>query len=71
MVNVLRKIASFFIAIFRWAFTGKSLSDEKIQKRIETCKSCERLAGDICSVCGCFVHLKAKMSTENCPLKKW
>ena len=41
-------------------------------KRIETCKSCEHINKyDICRICKCYLPIKARIDTENCPLNKW
>ena len=35
------------------------------------CEDCEKLVGRKCSVCGCFISLKSKLLTEDCPEGKW
>lgn len=40
--------------------------------RIEICLACEKLTDDFrCQECGCFIKVKAKLLTANCPLRKW
>lgn len=50
------------------------------QKRLSLCDSCpERLESNKkklnkfsrCPMCGCIISLKAKLSTEECPLGDW
>lgn len=47
-------------------------SDEVIDKRLATCKSCEyftRLRR--CKQCGCFMDAKTKIEIAKCPIDKW
>lgn len=70
-------------ALARWATTGFSHADEEtLARRLAACKACpnaragadtlaNRVAGavdaTVCSLCGCPVARKARMSTESCP----
>jgi hypothetical protein len=44
-----------------------------VDKRMETCLSCEFLIHDQsrCSKCGCFMNVKARLEVAKCPLNKW
>lgn len=42
-----------------------------IERRVAVCKGCGNLQGVRCSVCGCFIQLKAGLQSASCPLKKW
>lgn len=54
------------------ARTGKIKAPTKtIENRINICRSCRHLAGARCNICGCFISLKAGLTAEKCPLKKW
>lgn len=54
---------------------------ETYVKRLNLCNTCpERLEASKgnqltkfsrCPQCGCFIRLKAKLKTENCPLGDW
>jgi hypothetical protein len=48
-------------------------SDNIYNKRIETCKGCDRYdnSQNRCYECGCFLSVKAKFVLESCPLNKW
>ena len=50
------------------------IKDERIViERLETCSGCpllNRKRGQ-CKVCKCFVKLKAKLGTEDCPRGYW
>jgi hypothetical protein len=50
---------------------GKVTSAELHQIRLDTCRSCEQLAGARCQACSCFVAVKTWLPHENCPLGKW
>lgn len=42
------------------------------QKRLAVCEACaEFIAGRRCRICGCFMDVKARMATTDCPLGKW
>jgi len=42
------------------------------QKRIEICKTCEFFTPRyFCSVCGCFMPVKARLPFTTCPKGKW
>lgn len=46
---------------------------EQYDRRMHICDKCDRLVKDSrqCMECTCFVDLKAMLSTEHCPLKRW
>ena len=42
------------------------------QKRINICKSCERLTElNFCRECNCFMPLKTWLKTKKCKIGKW
>lgn len=49
------------------------VSDEVLAERLETCRPCRFLSkrSRQCRKCTCFVDIKANLSTERCPVKKW
>lgn len=46
---------------------------EFYDERMAICNTCEHLRRTLnqCSVCGCFVSLKAAIPTAKCPLDHW
>ena len=45
---------------------------ELVAKRVQICDDCQYLIGrERCSLCGCFMKLKAKLGSSSCPAKKW
>lgn len=53
--------------------TGKIKAEpQTIAVRIDHCNKCRYLEkGSRCTVCGCFIALKAGLQAEKCPMKKW
>lgn len=46
--------------------------DEIYKKRLDVCKKCRNLTGGMtCSICGCFVQLRAKHKTAVCAEYRW
>lgn len=46
--------------------------DSVIEMRKSICDSCDKLNAERrCSECGCYVDVKTKWASEECPLKKW
>ena len=74
-----KKIIRFLYAISKICkviIKGQRLFvDKKIQKeRRDTCIKCTLKRGRFfrtCSICGCNIRLKTKMTTESCPIEKW
>lgn len=65
-------------AAAKWIKGGlKTLSEEKVQKRLDICKGCEfwdsaALKGTgRCRKCGCATWAKIRMPAERCPENKW
>jgi hypothetical protein len=60
---------------------SKYVEKEEYKERLLLCNSCpERLEASKnnpltkfsrCPECGCFIRLKAKLNTEECPLGDW
>jgi len=53
---------------------GIFINSEVKEQRKKLCKQCKFKHGRIiktCNLCGCYLRLKIKMSTESCPLDKW
>lgn len=49
------------------------VSTEVQKQRLLICSVCDQLdtATARCTECGCFVQIKSKVTTEECPLGKW
>lgn len=66
------KVKNFLLAISKYAINGfKNVSSEDYEKRLITCNDCDKNKHGVCQECGCFIGVKAKWATEDCPLGKW
>ena len=68
------KILNFINSINNYIDSGMlNVSDEIFINRISICKRCDKFDKDLnrCLECGCFLYIKARWSTEKCPLDKW
>lgn len=41
------------------------------EERLFICRTCSYLREGICGACGCFVELRAAVTSHKCPYKKW
>ena len=41
------------------------------ESRLEVCKNCDYLSDGMCRACGCFVELRAAISSNRCSYEKW
>lgn len=54
------------------ATTGQVKVDPKTAGvRVDTCNQCRHLEKNRCTICGCFIAMKAGLIAEKCPIKKW
>lgn len=68
------KIINFNESVNRYINSGQSeVSDRIFLDRINICKNCEHFNRLLtqCRECGCFLYIKARWSTEECPLGRW
>jgi predicted RNA-binding Zn-ribbon protein involved in translation (DUF1610 family) len=69
------------MAIHDLANPNQYVSKEEFKERLKLCNSCpERLKASKkqaltkfsrCPECGCFIYLKDRLKTEECPLGDW
>ncbi|MBE5874631.1 MAG: hypothetical protein E7287_09550 [Lachnospiraceae bacterium] len=45
--------------------------DELYEERLSVCKECDMLLAGMCRKCGCYVELRAAVTKNYCPGKKW
>ncbi len=47
--------------------------DELATERLNTCKECPHITKMFtqCNLCGCFLELKVKILSAQCPIGKW
>jgi hypothetical protein len=64
----------FWRAIKGLVKSGFRLTPKPVRKeRVAICLACDRCVNNRCNMCGCFIHKKAMVATERCPLNppKW
>ena len=62
--NLAQAVARF---IRRPGFVGR----DEYAARLAACEPCDKRAGGKCTACDCWVQLKARLKTEDCPLHNW
>lgn len=45
--------------------------DSLYEERLSICKECEKLISGMCLKCGCYVEMRAAVTRNTCPGKKW
>ena len=55
------------------AATGQIKAEPQIVGvRVDKCNKCRHLDGGTrCTICGCYIAMKAGLKAESCPLKLW
>ena len=61
----------FIKALIKYIIWGDQVTADKYNSRIAICDTCSDKCGKTCCICGCYLHKKAKWSTEECPKNKW
>ncbi|MBQ7956281.1 MAG: hypothetical protein IJ282_11125 [Lachnospiraceae bacterium] len=41
------------------------------ESRLSVCKTCDNLLQGMCRSCGCYVEMRAAVTKNSCPWKKW
>ena len=68
----MKRIINFLIALIKYMIIGDRVDDHVYEDRISICEGCDNLTKErTCSICTCFIDVKAKWSTEECPKNKW
>lgn len=46
---------------------------EEYERRLAVCRECDSLINGMCGVCGCYVEMRAAVTSHYCPAvhKKW
>jgi len=45
--------------------------EDLYESRLDVCKECDLLFQGMCRTCGCYVELRAAVTKNSCPNKKW
>ena len=69
----MRRIFRFLKSLWKYILYGKRVSFEMYCTRLSCCEYCPFMDKEkwTCTVCGCYVDKKTKMSTESCPRYRW
>jgi len=46
---------------------GQRAGAETYRQRLECCRGCDALVNGLCSICGCFIELRAAKAEMHCP----
>jgi hypothetical protein len=72
--GLVEKAINFSKAVVKHVYNGaKNCTDEESNRRISLCETCDRFnkSDRTCFECGCFLDLKVKWESSQCPLGKW
>ncbi len=70
--GVIKLAANFAQAVAAHVADGAGkVTPEALETRLETCSLCDQRRDDRCSVCGCYIAVKAAWRTSECPLGRW
>lgn len=67
----MRKLISIFLG---WWFLVTNQNNPIAKYRLKICSKCELREGILCSVCGCALVAKARLTgnwDDGCPVDKW
>jgi hypothetical protein len=64
--------ANLFQSVVSFVGDGCGIVDDTTYRhRLEICHSCDRLSGERCAACGCFINVKARGRIFRCPIGRW
>ena len=70
--STIKKIASLISSATKQIVDGNpQTTDEQYKARLEICQKCIFFKDWKCEVCGCYLTLKARWATQDCPEGKW
>lgn len=55
------------MALYHLAIKKEYLETAQVEARRQICRECPNRKRNLCSLCGCFIHLKTKLRSEACP----
>jgi hypothetical protein len=75
-MSIFRRFGHFVASFFRvewWKWRGYEILADPARQRIRFlyCQHCEAYKEGMCTACGCLVHAKISLNSEECPLKYW
>ena len=74
-MNILELVKSFTSDLTEFVKQGAPIVNPKeYEERLKICDDCEyKIDGKLpkCGKCGCYLSVKARMKTTECPINKW
>ena len=74
MPPLLEQATNLATSLVKHATSGfQHVAQNEFLQRIEACNQCDQFdsKSQRCAACGCFLVVKAKWASEECPLGKW
>lgn len=67
ILNFSKSLYNHFLNLFR------HVSKKEASRRLNICKECKYYTPDTsrCKECGCYLLIKTKWKSEDCPIHKW
>lgn len=66
------RIRQFLRSFYRWIRSGFAVVGwQRESERLTACGECPYRRGLWCALCCCFLWLKARWATEDCPIGRW
>jgi hypothetical protein len=71
--NIVSQMSNLAKDLHRVVLSGEPIvaSEETIKARMDICNACEFYKNSRCAKCGCFMEVKAKLRSLECPIGKW
>lgn len=67
--NLAKDVATLIVHA---ATTGQIMAHKQtIDRRLNTCKKCDKFDGRTCALCGCHMKWKVALASSVCPIGKW
>ena len=69
---IFQQVKNLGTAVVKHVADGmKRVSDKEFEDRLSVCNECPLHQAGRCLECGCFISIKAKWNSEDCPKGKW
>ena len=73
-MDIINLVKTFSSELYNYVKKGApNVTEAEYKERLEMCASCEHLDKEKskCKRCGCYMPVKAKWATADCPVNKW
>lgn len=63
---------NFALAVARFVADGcRTVTREQYRRRLAICQPCDARKAGRCTRCDCWIQLKARLRSEDCPRGRW